>query len=267
MSGQDSQFSRDGRQEFLKWLGPNWLDLSALLGIPPYERARFPRGDEPLAIWEWLERQRRLGDLPEALKAIGRTDLAGHLTLVTAAEARESPAPTAHEPTPGPRPRRPWLPAGVGLAVAVVAVLAWLLIGDPLTPPGIRHGGDGFVIPMDARDNSVDLDDPDPGRTSGSDLKLSPGRGDTLLAASPEVRLALLPSGAPVEYASCEDVAWTTGIDVNLIDPEPDADNPITARICVTTDQGRRAIVTFDKGRYLPISDNSLHFSFTTWNH
>jgi nucleoside phosphorylase len=57
----------------------DWLDLADLLGVPPFARARFPRGDEPRGLWEWLDNRGRLGELPDALAAIGRDDLASLL--------------------------------------------------------------------------------------------------------------------------------------------------------------------------------------------
>ncbi|WP_433060529.1 hypothetical protein [Dactylosporangium sp. CS-033363] len=54
----------------------DWLDLADVVGVPPHARARFPHGDEPRGLWEWLESRDRLGELPDALTAIGRADLA-----------------------------------------------------------------------------------------------------------------------------------------------------------------------------------------------
>ncbi|MEV4350436.1 hypothetical protein AB0J83_38765 [Actinoplanes sp. NPDC049596] len=56
-------------------LHADWPDLADRLGIPGYERARFPHGREPAAVWEWLEVRGRLAELPPALDDIGRSDL------------------------------------------------------------------------------------------------------------------------------------------------------------------------------------------------
>lgn len=54
----------------------NWQKLADLLEIPSSEQARWERGDEGRAIWEWLERRNRLVELPDLLREIDRTDLA-----------------------------------------------------------------------------------------------------------------------------------------------------------------------------------------------
>ena len=65
--------------EFLRRLGQSWRDLATYVGIPAYEQDRFERGDEGRQIWAWLENRTRLHDLPPALIAIERQDLAGLL--------------------------------------------------------------------------------------------------------------------------------------------------------------------------------------------
>jgi hypothetical protein len=57
-------------------LATDWQDLADVLGMPIYERARVPVGNEGRYIWEWLEVRGELGELPAALSAIGRDDLA-----------------------------------------------------------------------------------------------------------------------------------------------------------------------------------------------
>ena len=53
-----------------------WQDLADVVGVPSFEQRRFPAGDEPRALWEWLEDRGRLPELPGALDAIDRSDLA-----------------------------------------------------------------------------------------------------------------------------------------------------------------------------------------------
>ena len=62
--------------EVIRRLHYDWQDLADLLGVPPHERHHFDGGDEPRALWEWLESRERLPDLVNALDEIGRTDLA-----------------------------------------------------------------------------------------------------------------------------------------------------------------------------------------------
>lgn len=81
--------------EFCRRLGSGWVDLADAVGVGVYERDRFIRGDEARAVWEWLERRGRLGDLPDALDQIDRGDLSGLLRPRTHAE----PEPRRHERT------------------------------------------------------------------------------------------------------------------------------------------------------------------------
>ncbi|GAA2905148.1 hypothetical protein Acy02nite_86040 [Actinoplanes cyaneus] len=57
----------------------DWPDLADVVGVPSYEILRFRSGDEPRALWTWMESRGRLLELPEALTAIGRADLAALL--------------------------------------------------------------------------------------------------------------------------------------------------------------------------------------------
>lgn len=60
---------------FCRRLGESWKDLAVVLDVPPDQRARFGRGDEAQALWEWLAERARLGDLLSALPIIDRGDL------------------------------------------------------------------------------------------------------------------------------------------------------------------------------------------------
>jgi len=68
-------FSGKTKIAFCENLGSDWKTLADFLEIKPNEQARFDRGDEPRAIWQWLEIRGRLGELPDALSKIGRADL------------------------------------------------------------------------------------------------------------------------------------------------------------------------------------------------
>jgi hypothetical protein len=61
---------------FCARLGDDWKRLADCLEIPPSDQAGFERGDESRGIWVWLENRSRLADLLEALRSIGRKDLA-----------------------------------------------------------------------------------------------------------------------------------------------------------------------------------------------
>jgi hypothetical protein len=61
--------------DFCHRLGADWEDLADHLGMQPHEKARFPKGNEPRGVWEWLDSRRRLHELPDAVRVIGRADL------------------------------------------------------------------------------------------------------------------------------------------------------------------------------------------------
>jgi hypothetical protein len=71
-----ASYSGKTKLEFCKRLGDDWRLLADYLEIPPYDQARFEKGDEARGIWVWLENRRRLDLLPEALRDIDREDLA-----------------------------------------------------------------------------------------------------------------------------------------------------------------------------------------------
>jgi nucleoside phosphorylase len=62
--------------EFCRRLGDDWRELADWFEILPHQRATFSLGNEPRHVWEWLDMRGRLPVLPEALRAIDRTDLA-----------------------------------------------------------------------------------------------------------------------------------------------------------------------------------------------
>lgn len=69
-------FSGEIKLKFCQRIGQDWQDLADLFGVPPYAKAHFAPGDEPRALWEWLEIRDRLAALPDKLTEIGRDDLA-----------------------------------------------------------------------------------------------------------------------------------------------------------------------------------------------
>jgi hypothetical protein len=68
-------YSGKAKIEICARLFPGWEELADYFRITPAERAGFKRGQEPHAVWEWLEQRRRLPGLPDALVYIGRGDL------------------------------------------------------------------------------------------------------------------------------------------------------------------------------------------------
>ncbi len=62
--------------DICRQLGDDWRLVADYLKIPADRRRRFDRGWESQGVWDWLEEQRRLDELPEALRYIDRADLA-----------------------------------------------------------------------------------------------------------------------------------------------------------------------------------------------
>jgi len=85
---------------FCRRLGSSWRELADVLGIPSHDAGSFEPGDEPRAVWRWLQDRDRLEELPRALTAIDRPDLG---TLL-----REGWAGPGHveEGSPGQRARQ-----------------------------------------------------------------------------------------------------------------------------------------------------------------
>jgi hypothetical protein len=62
--------------QFRRRLGRECRDLADWVGIPSHRQRKFAPGEEPDEIRHWLEDRDRLSDLPDALRNIGRGDLA-----------------------------------------------------------------------------------------------------------------------------------------------------------------------------------------------
>lgn len=74
-----AEFAAPAKLAVIRRLTYDWPDLADVVGVPSYETLRFRSGDEPRELWAWLESRDRLLELPEALTAIGRADLAALL--------------------------------------------------------------------------------------------------------------------------------------------------------------------------------------------
>jgi hypothetical protein len=76
----DTAYSGSSKHVFRQRLRDDWKALADVLEVKPYEPDAFAHGDEPRALWEWLERRGELSSrLPSALREIGRGDLADTL--------------------------------------------------------------------------------------------------------------------------------------------------------------------------------------------
>ena len=63
--------------EFIRRLGADWRDLADIFDTRVDQQEHFGRAADPgRAVWDWLSNRDRLADLPAALTAIGRADLA-----------------------------------------------------------------------------------------------------------------------------------------------------------------------------------------------
>jgi hypothetical protein len=78
-----------------KRLGSDWMDLAAVLGIPTHLVSRFERGAEGYAIWDYLKVRNELRTLPNALRHVGRSDLADLIEEALHGEPSWSTSPDA----------------------------------------------------------------------------------------------------------------------------------------------------------------------------
>ena len=84
-------FSGEAKVAFYEKLGTDWKTLADLIEIKPSEQARFDKGDEPRAIWQWLENRNRLSELPSLLYEIKRGELAETLQQLLKKSAIDTP--------------------------------------------------------------------------------------------------------------------------------------------------------------------------------
>ena len=90
-STSSSPFSGKAKVLFCEKLGPDWKTLADLIEIKPSEQAKFDKGYEPSAIWEWLERNDRLCELPGLLQEIDRGELAETLQMLLKGNSSVTP--------------------------------------------------------------------------------------------------------------------------------------------------------------------------------
>ena len=96
----------NGKQkiQFCQRLGKNWQELADYFAISETDRNRFAPGDEARGLWTWLELRERLNELPEALRYIGREDIAvGVLADHETTRDPEKPILYSKSPFPGLR--------------------------------------------------------------------------------------------------------------------------------------------------------------------
>ncbi len=68
-------FSGKVKISICRRLVSDWSELADYFLIPVYDRAQFPKGREPQAVWEWLEQRNKLSGLKDGLAFIDRDDL------------------------------------------------------------------------------------------------------------------------------------------------------------------------------------------------
>ena len=88
-------YSGQQKLAFCKRLGKTWHDLADYFDILADEQQGFAPGDEPRALWTWLENRNRLDELPRALADpyVNRADIVADIF----------PPSLAREPKPGTR--------------------------------------------------------------------------------------------------------------------------------------------------------------------
>jgi hypothetical protein len=69
-------YSASKKRKVCDALGADWVALAARFAIPQRERSRFRSGRKPYAVWEWIAREERLHELPQALRDLGLGELA-----------------------------------------------------------------------------------------------------------------------------------------------------------------------------------------------
>ena len=74
-NGRSSSFPGIIKFTICSKLVDDWENLADLLEIPTHYRARFARGREPQAVWEWLEQRGKLSELENVLELLNRHDL------------------------------------------------------------------------------------------------------------------------------------------------------------------------------------------------
>lgn len=73
------EFTAAQKLYFVRNLHNSWQDLADMYDLSPYERGRFPNGEEARSIWAWLEVRNKLWSLPGMLREISRGDIADQL--------------------------------------------------------------------------------------------------------------------------------------------------------------------------------------------
>ena len=71
-----TNYSASKKRKVCDALGADWAALATRFEIPQRERSRFRSGRKPYAVWEWIEREGRLHELPQALRDLGLRELA-----------------------------------------------------------------------------------------------------------------------------------------------------------------------------------------------
>jgi hypothetical protein len=113
---------REFRLHFVQNLGNSWRDLADDLQIPPFDQNKFGKGEEPREIWVWLQERSRLPDLIDALRRIGREDLAKLLEVAVLSAA--SPDDNTPPAVPKWKPVRRLVLPGVGALAVILAAVA-----------------------------------------------------------------------------------------------------------------------------------------------
>ncbi|WP_369076854.1 hypothetical protein [Paractinoplanes bogorensis] len=71
----DVTWSGAFRVKLCSHLGPDWRELADFLEVAGHEQGKFGDGYEARDLLKYLELRGRLGEVPDALRQIGRTDL------------------------------------------------------------------------------------------------------------------------------------------------------------------------------------------------
>jgi hypothetical protein len=127
------------------------LQLADYLNIPISDRRQFRQGEEARGVWEWLEHRGRLGDLFEALRHIGRDDLASVLPPGNPVDLSRGMGVAPVAIALASRGRRAWAPLAIVLLAVMVGggifltCISWRDGNAPVNaePPSFDRSGFG----------------------------------------------------------------------------------------------------------------------------
>jgi hypothetical protein len=239
-------------------LGDDWQDLADYVAIPPDQRQRFAAGREPQAVWEWLEARQRLAELPEALRYIGRDDLALELEPPALSRPCTPPIRWTGSPFPGLRACTPDdAPVFFGRSLETAQLLARLQHDHFVAVVGASGAGKSSLVAAGALPRLHEL----PGGQHWQWIRCTPGGlGDNpFLALAVRLEDRLMQQGL-----SARDIASTLRVrgDLASLVERYLADQPAEAVLLVFIDQFEELFTlaaSEHRHRFIAMLDRAVH--------